>query len=194
VGVKEYWKIFAKGIKRLALTLDDLRKSTNYLAKISQSMWMNSFSPMIKKLANEDLNVARQIREVFQKSYAVEAEILGAKDFPPLKRPLEGYLNAMTLLYGYYVEDRLAAVTEINETDKWVHIQSLVVHPDYFRRGIGRRLVEFVFQEFKSDLYMVETGAKNEPACALYRTMGFQEVRQWDMDIGIRKVRFEKRF
>jgi hypothetical protein len=40
---------------------------------------------MIERLQNNDLEVAEKIRSVFQLSYKVEAELLNAKDFPPLK-------------------------------------------------------------------------------------------------------------
>ena len=43
---------------------------------------------MIQKLDNNDLEVAETIRNIFQLSYAVEAELLQAIDFPPLHRPL----------------------------------------------------------------------------------------------------------
>ena len=39
---------------------------------------------------------------------------------------------------------------------------------------------------------MVETGFDNEPASLLYKSLGFKEVKQWDTEIGIRKIRFEK--
>ena len=53
-------------------------------------------------LPNSEPEIARRIYSVFQLSYAVEAKILGAKDFPPLKRPLESYVNSHTQFYGYF--------------------------------------------------------------------------------------------
>ena len=46
---------------------------------------------MIKQLQHTNINTAKTMKAVFQVSYKVEAELLGATDFPPLKRPLEGY-------------------------------------------------------------------------------------------------------
>jgi ribosomal protein S18 acetylase RimI-like enzyme len=37
----------------------------------------------------------------------------------------------------------------------------------------------------------VETGLDNKPAIALYESFGFKEVKQYDTDHGIRKIRFE---
>ncbi|MEO9482073.1 MAG: GNAT family N-acetyltransferase [Ekhidna sp.] len=148
---------------------------------------------MIVKLKHENEVIASTIRKVFQASYAIEAELLKAKDFPPLKRPLEDFINTDTVFYGYYVENRLAAAIEIKSERTVTQIHSLVVDPTFFRRGIASKLLELVFQTFDTKLYTVETGADNVPAITLYERFGFSLVRQWMTDIGIEKVAFEKR-
>ena len=148
---------------------------------------------MINKLQNKDLQTAKKIRAVFQLSYAIEAKLLNATDFPPLKRSLENYVNSSNAFYGYFKDQKIAAVVEINHTKNFTHIQSLVVHPSFFRQGIASKLVEFVFENYDSNLFVVETGVDNEPATKLYLNAGFIEVRQWDTEYGIRKIKFEKR-
>lgn len=148
---------------------------------------------MIKLLQNSDLTIANQIRAVFQASYAVEAELLETTDFPPLKRPIESYMNSSNDFYGYFKDDELAGVIEVESTDGYIDINSLVVHPRFFRRGIGRKLVEFTFNRFDTPLFIVETGVMNGPATTLYKKLGFKEVKQWDTDFGIRKVKLERR-
>ena len=146
---------------------------------------------MIKTLPNEDTQIAKKIYAVFQASYAVEANLLNAIDFPPLKRPLEAYINCSTAFFGYYQREELAGVVEINNKPHFTHINSLVVHPSYFRQGIGRKLMEFVLNEYDSNLFIVETGLGNGPATKLYQSFDFKEVHQWDTDHGVRKVKFE---
>ncbi len=148
---------------------------------------------MITTLNHSNSSVSQQIRDVFQASYAIEAELLGAKEFPPLKRPLEKFINSETQFLGYLENHELAAVIEIEHDRGSTHINSLVVHPDHFRKGIGRKLVQHVFDTFDSSLYTVETGVDNGPATTLYLKMGFEEVEVFDTPIGIKKVRFEKR-
>jgi len=148
---------------------------------------------MIKKLNNKDRSVAEQMKVVFHASYAIEGALLQAVNFPPLQRQLEEYIDTDTEFYGFWVEDALAAVVELRIDPAQLHIQSLVVHPDYFRRGIGKQLVQFVFDSFTTEVFMVETGAANGPASALYEKLGFNEVLQYDTHHGIRKVRFEKK-
>lgn len=148
---------------------------------------------MIRKLDPADLSVAGEIREVFQASYAVEAKLLGAVDFPPLKRPLESFLRSENEFYGIREQGRLAGVAEVVPGEKSVHIQSLVVHPEFFRQGIGGALVSFVLERFSPPVFTVETGLENHPATELYHKFGFREVGQYDTDHGVRKVRFERR-
>ena len=147
---------------------------------------------MIVKLQNADLATATKIRSVFQVSYAIEAEILKAVDFPPLKRPIEDYVNCSNQFFGFLKDDELAAVVEIIHNEEYTHIRSLVVDPAFFKQGIASKLMEFVLDTFDSSLFVVETGVDNGPASALYKKFHFKEVKQWDTEFGIRKVKFER--
>lgn len=147
---------------------------------------------MIKKLDNKKHDVAKSIRQVFQVSYAVEAQLLKAKEFPPLKRPLEDFITSESIFYGYFEGQVLAAVVEVKKDQRIVHIQSLVVDPTYFRRGIASQMLQFLIDEFSCPKWTVETGAANAPAIALYERHGFRIVKQWMTEIGIEKVAFER--
>ena len=149
---------------------------------------------MIEKLKNSDLEIAKKMRLIFQASYKVEATLLNVTNFPPLKRPLENYTESNTEFYGYSINEILAAVVEIdtNNNNNYILIRSLVVRPDFFRQGIAGKLIKFVFETFKSNLFVVETGLENGPATKLYEKFGFVEVHQWDTNHGIRKIKFEK--
>jgi len=147
---------------------------------------------MIKKLDHEKLDRAIEIQNVFQLSYKVEAALLNAKEFPPLKRSLTEFIGSKNDFYGFLIDDVLAAVIEIKSTKKVTHIQSLVVLPTFFRRGIAQNILDFTFTNFDTALFTVETGAANLPATALYKKNGFVEISQYNAQFDIRKVRFEK--
>ena len=147
---------------------------------------------MIQKLDHANVAVAQKIRSVFQVSYAIEADLLKAIDFPPLKRSLVNFLKSETDFYGYFQDDDLAAAVELKNENNNTHIQSLVVDPYYFRQGIGEKLVGFIFKTYNTPTFSVETGLANLPARSLYKKFGFIETKQWDTGHGVRKIRFEK--
>jgi len=149
---------------------------------------------MIVNLDHTSIEVSKKIHSIFQVSYAVEAELLQAIDFPPLKRSLDNFLNSNSNFYGIEVGKELAGVIEVKTEGEATHIQSLVVHPKFFRQGIAQNLIIFVFNNYDSNVFTVETGVDNAPAITLYKKFQFKEVKQWDTDHGVRKVRFEAIF
>ncbi|MFT4848600.1 MAG: GNAT superfamily N-acetyltransferase [Sediminicola sp.] len=144
---------------------------------------------MITILDQEEDTVPEKIHCIFQASYAVEAELLGAKDFPPLKRTIIDFKNSDTSFFGHWIGKELTAVIEIEPSPSAFHISSLVVHPKYFRRGIASELIAFIFRLFIGNKITVETGLANIPAIALYKSFDFKEIDQYDTDHGIRKIR-----
>ncbi len=147
---------------------------------------------MIERLDNKNITVAEKILSVFQVSYAVEAKLLRAIDFPPLKRSLNNFLNSETEFYGVWKAKEIAAIIETKSDGYTTHIQSLVVDPKFFRQGLARKLITFVFESNQSRIFTVETGVDNKPACELYKKFEFKAVKQWDTGHGVRKIRFKK--
>ena len=148
---------------------------------------------MIIKINNKEKEIAEEIRAIFQVSYTMEAKMLKAVDFPPLKRTVAQFLKSDSEFYAYYLTKNIAGVIEIENDEDLTHIQSLVVYPKYFRNGIGRKLVQFILDNYEAKIFTVETGVDNHPAIKLYKSFDFQEQKQWDTNHGVRKVKFEKR-
>ena len=146
---------------------------------------------MIKKLDHTNLAIATKMSAVFQVSYAVEAKLLNAVNFPPLQRPLESYIESTTTFFGFHIKDEIVGIIEVSSKEKRTHINSLVVSPRFFRQGIGRNLIDYILQNFSSKIFTVETGLENIPASKLYTSFHFKEVKQWDTDHGVRKIRFK---
>ena len=113
---------------------------------------------MIKKLDHTNLAIATKMSAVFQVSYAVEAKLLNAVNFPPLQRPLESYIESTTTFFGYHIKDEIVGIIEVSSKEKRTHINSLVVSPRFFRQGIGRNLIDYILQNFSSKIFTVETG------------------------------------
>lgn len=145
---------------------------------------------MIKQIDHSDFDMSKLIYVIFQKSYAVEALLLKHKDFPPLKRTVYEIQQSKTLFYGYYIEEQLCAVMELEMYKNHIHIRSLTVAPEFFRKGIGHRLLCFVRDGFKVDLLTVETGHDNFPAVNFYLNFGFKKNKVWTTEVGIEKISF----
>ncbi len=147
---------------------------------------------MIAKIDNRNINIAQQIYLIFQASYKVEAELLNATNFPPLSRSIIDFRNSDNKFYVYYINEEITGLIEVDNNNKSIHIQSLVVYPKFFRKGIGKKLVHFVLKNYSSKIFTVETGLANKPAINLYNSCGFKEDKQFDTDHGVRKVRLIK--
>ncbi|MEP0356740.1 N-acetyltransferase [Paraglaciecola sp.] len=143
---------------------------------------------MITKLENSNEEVANQIRRVFQRSYKIEAELIGVCDFPPLARSIKQIVNAPTDFYGFIDNHFLAAILEIDIKEKQLDIHSLTVDPTFFRKGIADKLISFVLKLFDINTATVETAEVNQPAINLYKKHGFIEFKRWTPSHGIPKV------
>jgi ribosomal protein S18 acetylase RimI-like enzyme len=74
-----------------------------------------------------------------------------------------------------------------------VDVHRLAVDPEFFRRGIGLALVRAVVAaEPGAQRTIVQTGAENDPAKALYRGEGFVEVSEREVGGGVRVSLFER--
>ncbi|MCG2430386.1 GNAT family N-acetyltransferase [Aequorivita xiaoshiensis] len=147
---------------------------------------------MIKRLNNNNLEVAGLIQKIFHQSYAVEAQLLKVDDFPPLKRTLDSYQNSENIFFGYFENETLVGVIECEILDNFIDINSLVVHPNFFRNGIAGGLLNFVLAKFECYSLKVETATNNTPAVDLYIKFGFEPVAYFASDSGINKVAFER--
>ncbi|WP_444956982.1 GNAT family N-acetyltransferase [Microbulbifer sp. ZKSA002] len=143
---------------------------------------------MIIKLDNLNEKIANQIFTIFQRSYKVEAQLIGVADFPPLSRSAQDIKNSKSQFYGFIDNEYLAATIEIAIEDRRLEINSLTVDPDYFRKGIAGKLLSYILDEFEFIDAIVETAAVNEPAINLYKKYGFVEFKRWIPSHGIKKV------
>ena len=143
---------------------------------------------MITKLDNSDINVASQIYAVFQRSYKIEAQLIGTLNFPPLSRNVDHIKDSTTRFYGFRENKCLAAVIEIAIDNEHLAIDSLTVDPDYFRKGIANKLINHVLGNVDFSVATVETALVNTPAIALYKKHGFVEFKRWTPAHGIEKL------
>ncbi|WP_286269171.1 GNAT family N-acetyltransferase [Thalassotalea hakodatensis] len=143
---------------------------------------------MIEALAPINERIAQQIHRTFQRSYLIEAQLIGVSDFPPLQRSIEDIAHSKTLFYGFFDNSNLAAVIEVSFANKHLAIESLVVDPDHFRKGIAGKLLTFILAHFSYHSVSVETAVVNIPAITLYQKFGFEERKRFTPSYGIEKI------
>ncbi|KGX92884.1 acetyltransferase [Pontibacillus halophilus JSM 076056 = DSM 19796] len=136
---------------------------------------------MIQPLCTSDQSVCERIINLQLPAYEVEAELLGFKDIPPLNESAEDIQDSEELYYGYHVEGHLVGFVSIedDETAGVLDITRLVVHPTYFRTGIGTTLLQYVLGLHNNQTKVrVMTGKMNIPAIALYEKFGFKAYEE----------------
>lgn len=126
-------------------------------------------------------------------SCAVEARMRCAFDIPPLRDTPETLRDCGETFYGYSIGDELVGAVSYKEVGEVLDIHRLVVRPDPFRRGIARSLVGYVANvATDAKRIVVSTGAKNEPAFRLYRSLGLRGTGESEPSPGLRLTTFER--
>lgn len=149
---------------------------------------------MIHKIHLQDIQQARQLLEVQRAAYFVEAELIGSFAIPALHEDLQALQQSDETFYGSWVNERLVGAISYKKASGLLDIHRLVVHPAYFRQGIGKALVQFVEQvEDGLEKVIVSTGTKNLPAKQLYTQLGFVEVGEKEVIPGLFITLFEKK-
>ncbi len=125
---------------------------------------------------------APKLRAILLRAYAVEAQLLGVADFPPMHRTVEEVACSVNTFFVAVQGEQFVGVAELErnsvEVGAGYTVASLGVDPDFFRLGIASALLTRVLASIQGERapVRVSTGSKNAPAIRLYRNMGFEEV------------------
>ncbi|WP_347551932.1 GNAT family N-acetyltransferase [Pseudalkalibacillus hwajinpoensis] len=131
---------------------------------------------MIKLLDHKNKSIADSILGIQIPAYRKEADIIHYHDIPELHETVSSIVSSKETFIGCYREDHLAGVLSYELDIDVIRICRLVVHPDYFRKGIGRELLEDLVLQNKRKQIEVSTGAENHPAVEMYKRFDFQAV------------------
>ncbi len=148
---------------------------------------------MILRLSLLDDQTLRNILEIQIPAYQVEAGLIGYWEIPPLRDTLETLKASSESFYGYFEDGKLLGVISYRMEGDVMELCRLVVHPNFFRKGIGKTLLMYLEKIEKHMTKMrVSTGSKNAPAIALYRGYGFEEVEVIGVDENLTLSVFQK--
>jgi ribosomal protein S18 acetylase RimI-like enzyme len=143
---------------------------------------------MFELLDHRSEAVASQIHALFQRSYTVEARLIGAEDFPPLRRTVQNIQSSSGAFLGDRDGSDLVAAVEYAVDGPHLDILNLAVDPRCFRQGQGTRLLQALLERIDWRTATVETAAGNLPAVALYEKVGFSVSGRWTTAEGIEKI------
>lgn len=96
---------------------------------------------MIEFLQHKEDTIAREILAVQIPAYIKETEIIGFDGIPALQEKVKDIQASHERFAGYRKNGKLIGVISYEKNMHYLTICRLVVHPDGFRKGIGRALL-----------------------------------------------------
>lgn len=144
--------------------LDDLED----LNKLSKLSWIKGYSNL---LSDEDLQLARETDSFITEERLKEN--ISSDDILTLVCERDGKVVGKTkLAYG---DGETQEVIDVEENE--VQLRSFYVHPDYWRQGIGSKLLDNIIDRAPewAEVLKVET-LEGAEAVEFYRENGFEQV------------------
>ena len=149
---------------------------------------------MIEKIDITNPKLAEEVLSVQIPSYKVEAELINFYDIPPLRDSVSALQQCGETFYGCYLDGELNGVISIKVEVGLIDIHRLMVHPQHFRKGIAKRLLDFIQSVGEgNETLIVSTGSRNAPAIYFYEKNGFIKTGETKVMEGLSITSFEKK-
>ena len=132
---------------------------------------------IIQKAEYDDLS---EILELQYLAYQSEADLFGSRDIPPLKQTLDEVISEynegiiLKIQYNGAIIGSVRAKLK-NET---VFIGKLMVHPDFRRRGLGKKLLLEIECYFSQKRYELFTSSRSKDNIRLYESLGYKAFHE----------------
>ena len=125
---------------------------------------------------NRDSKLINALLDVWKASVRASHHFLTEADIRTLTPQAEEALLQIETLW--IVEDDLRPVGFMGVQEH--KIEMLFLHPDYFRKGVGKELVQRAFRKLAVEY--VDVNEQNPDAARFYERMGFYTFRRDDTD------------
>ncbi|WP_274362434.1 GNAT family N-acetyltransferase [Paenibacillus thermotolerans] len=135
---------------------------------------------------------ARNVQELQQLSYPIEAQLIGLETLPPLLDTVETLMGCGEQFIGCFEGDRLIGAVAYKMDGGTIDIHRMMVHPERFRKGIANTLLTAALSVPGVNKAVVSTGSANLPAVTLYERHGFKEKERVEVAPGVTITLFEK--
>lgn len=117
-----------------------------------------------------------KLLEVWEASVRASHHFLTEADIVRLTPQAEGALRYIETLWVMQDGERPVGFMGVQERK----IEMLFLHPDYFRRGLGKTFVERAFRDL--DVEYVDVNEQNPNATKFYEQMGFKVFNRTECD------------
>ncbi len=120
-------------------------------------------TPSIRPMTDKDIEeIYRLEKEIFADSWSLDM----------IKDEIEN--NKLKKPYILEVDNKIAGYAFVWIIEDEVHLNNFAVHPNFRRKGLGLKLIRFIFDEFKKYRNMfLEVRQSNKEAIDLYHKVGF---------------------
>ena len=127
---------------------------------------------MISEITLQNVELVAAIHALGREAYAVEAELIGCANFPPLRESIAQLSASRDRFLVFREANEIVAVLSFCLEGNDIAIHRLCVSPKHFRRGMARALLDRL-EEFGASSITVSTAQLNLPAMELYRRLGY---------------------
>ena len=117
-----------------------------------------------------------QLLNVWEASVRASHHFLTEADIIRITPQAEGALQFIETLWVMQDNERPVGFMGVQERK----IEMLFLHPDYFRRGLGKTFVERAFSDL--DVEYVDVNEQNPNAAKFYERMGFKVFNRTECD------------
>ena len=135
---------------------------------------------------------AKEIIRVQLPAYRIEAGIIGFDGIPQLQDTPARILGCGETFLGFRTSKEWAGFLSYEQNDSTLDICRLIVHPNYFRKGIARQLVMKAISAAGGKKVTVTTGLANIPALTLYESLGFKPYGETVIAPGVSLCHLER--
>ena len=147
---------------------------------------------LIRKFDQQSTQELNQVYEIQIAAYRAEAKIIGAIVFPPLHGTRQELADSRDESFVSLQDNRPTGAIFLEMMASSVLISKLIVAPEFFRRGIAKKLISHCLTLYPQADFEVGTGSANYPALQLYRSFGFRIFEEATVEENIRICRLQR--
>lgn len=147
---------------------------------------------IIEKAVYEDLP---EILKLQYLAYQSEADLFKSRDIPPLKQTLDEVISEYHEGIILKVKNGSGMIGSVRAALKndTVYIGKLMVHPNFRRMGIGKKLLLEMERYFPERRYELFTSTRSKDNIKLYESLGYKSFKKEMIDDELEFLYMEKK-